>query len=181
MTDAVARGGRYTVEERNGGCMDYGENILVQTKEFVKRRFFAILIAADLVLAILLVRSYMAPDCQEGAILIQGFVAQQMYGDISDTYIACVGSDKVYSLEAKAFFTRETVGRTCAEKGCCLWTQGNTRRKRDVCYCLRVPDGMETVLSSRRCYKVVFKDILGYWSIDAVESCDTGRDFCCRL
>ena len=161
--------------------MDYGENILVQTKEFVKRRFFAILIAADLVLAILLVRSYMAPDCQEGAILIQGFVAQQMYGDISDTYIACVGSDKVYSLEAKAFFTRETVGRTCAEKGCCLWTQGNTRRKRDVCYCLRVPDGMETVLSSRRCYKVVFKDILGYWSIDAVESCDTGRDFCCRL
>jgi hypothetical protein len=161
--------------------MDYGGNILESAKEFVKRHFFAILIAADLVLAVLLVRSYMAPDCQEGAILLQSFVTQQMYGDIADTYIACAGAEKVYSIEAKAFLPREQVQKTCAEKGCCLWTQGNTRRKRDVCYCLRVPDGVTTVLSTRRCYKVVFKDILGYWSIDAVDPCDTGRDFCCRL
>ena len=39
----------------------------------------------------------------------------------------------------------------------------------------------ETVLSPRRCYKVIFKDILGYWSIDGVDSCDTSRAFCCRM
>ena len=161
--------------------MDYGENILVSAKEFVRRHFFAILIGADLVLAFFLVRSYMAPDCQEGAILLQGFVAQQMHGDISDTYIACAGGGKVYSLEAKAFMAKEEVERSCAAKGCCLWTQESTRRKRDLCYCLRAPDGVETVLPSRRCHKVVFKDILGYWSIDGVESCDAGRDFCCKM
>ncbi|MBI5525426.1 MAG: hypothetical protein HY897_03760 [Deltaproteobacteria bacterium] len=161
--------------------MDYSENILAAAKEFVKRRFFAILIGADLVLALLLIRSYMAPDCQEGAVLLHSFVVQQMHGDISDTYIACAGSEKVYSVEAKAFFSRETVARACAEKGCGLWTQGNTRRKRDICYCLRVPDGDTTVLSTRRCHKVVFKDILGYWQIDAVDPCDAPRDFCCRM
>lgn len=161
--------------------MDYGDSILDSVKEFVRRHFFVILIGADLVLAFFLVRSYMAPDCQEGAVLLQGFVARQMHGDVSDTFIACVGGEKIYSLEAKAFLPKEAVEAVCAGKGCCLWTQGSTRRKRDLCYCLRVPDGVEMVLSPRRCYKVIFKDILGYWSIDGVDSCDTGRDFCCRM
>ena len=164
-----------------GARVDYREDMIGRLADLLKRRFFVILIAADLILAVLLVRAYMAPDCREGALLMEPFVSEQMYGDILDTFIACAGSERAYALDTKMFVPREQAQAVCKERGCCLWTQGSTKRKRDVCYCRQPPAGAAEVMTMRRCYKVVFKDILGIWSIEALESCDASRDFCCRL
>jgi hypothetical protein len=161
--------------------MDYREKMGSGALAFAKRHYLAILLAANLVLVGLIVLSYSAPDCQEGATLIQDFIAQKGHGDVRDVFIACKGAEKVFSLEKKQFVPASEAEGICDRRGCGLWTQGNTRRKRDVCYCLRPPRDVITEIVARRCYKVVFKDILGLWKIDEVDTCDEARDFCCQM
>jgi hypothetical protein len=161
--------------------MDYRERVGSGMLEFARRHYLALLVAGNLALIALVAIAYQAPDCEVGATLIRHFIAMKGHGDTRDVFITCTGAGMVYSLEKNAFIPPGEAAEACRARGCGLWTQDTTRRKRDVCYCMLPPEGITSPISVRRCYKVVFKDILGMWKIGEEAPCGEGRDFCCKM